>query len=83
MGGETTPSRAVVSVCSPTMNDRINGILLQMATLEDELRTAVHDQESRMFFQIKGKRIEFERSVKEAHRKHHPREREEREGRGS
>ena len=37
--------------------------------LEDELRSAVHDQESRMFFQIRGKRIEFERSVKAAHRK--------------
>ena len=49
------------------MNDRINQILLQMAELEVDLRTAVHDQESRMFFEIKGKRIEFERSVKEAH----------------
>jgi len=51
------------------MNDRINHILNQMAALEAELRTAVHDQESRMFFQIKGKRVEFERSVREAHRK--------------
>ncbi len=51
------------------MNDRINQILQQMAALEDDLRTAVHEKESRMFFQIKGKRIEFERSVKEAHRK--------------
>ena len=51
------------------MNDRINHILNQMASLEAELRTAVHDQESRMFFQNKGKRVEFERSVREAHRK--------------
>jgi hypothetical protein len=51
------------------MNDRINQILIQMAALEAELRTAVHDQESRMLFQIKGKRVEFERSVREAHRK--------------
>ena len=51
------------------MNDRINQILSQMAVLEEELRGAVHDQESRMFFQINGKRVEFERSVKEAHRK--------------
>ena len=51
------------------MNDRINQILNQMAVLEEELRTAVHDQESRMFFKIKGKRIEFDRSVKEAQRK--------------
>ncbi len=41
----------------------------QMATLEDELRTALHEQESRIFFQIKGKRVEFERSVRDAHRK--------------
>ena len=47
----------------PAMNDRINEILGQMAALEAELRTAVHEQESRMFFQIKGKRVEFERSV--------------------
>ena len=51
------------------MNDRINQILSQMAVLEEELRSAVHDQESRMFFQINGRRVEFERSVKEAHRK--------------
>ncbi len=52
-----------------SMNDQINRILNQMAELEAELRTAVHDQESRMFFQIKGKRIEFEREVSQAHRK--------------
>lgn len=51
------------------MNDRIAQLLAQMAALEDELRTAVHEQESRMFFQIKGKRVEFERTVREAHRK--------------
>jgi hypothetical protein len=51
------------------MNERISQILAQMAALEDDLRTAVQEQESKMFFQIKGKRVEFERSVKEAHRK--------------
>jgi hypothetical protein len=49
------------------MNDRISRILAQMAALDDELRDAVHEQESRMFFQIRGKRVEFERSVREAH----------------
>ncbi len=49
------------------MNDRIAQILARMASLEDELRTAVHEQESRMFFQINGKRVEFERSVAAAH----------------
>ena len=51
------------------MNDRITQILAQMAALEDDLRSAVHDQESRMFFEIKGKRVEFERTVRAAHRK--------------
>ena len=51
------------------MNERISQILAQMAALEGDLRTAVHEQESKMFFQIKGKRVEFERSVRDAHRK--------------
>jgi hypothetical protein len=51
------------------MNEKISQILAQMATLEDELRDAVKNQEHKVFFQIKGKRVEFERSVKEAHRK--------------
>jgi hypothetical protein len=51
------------------MNDNIAKILAQMAALEDDLRTAVDEQESKMFFVIKGKRIEFESSIKAAHSK--------------
>ncbi len=51
------------------MNEKITLILAQMVALENDLRTAVHEQESKMFFQIKGKRVEFESSVKAAHRK--------------
>ena len=51
------------------MNEKITQILAQMAALENDLRTAVHEQESKMFFQIKGKRVEFESSVKAAHLK--------------
>ena len=51
------------------MNDNIAKILAQMAALEDDLRTAVNEQESKMFFVIQGKRVEFESSVKAAHRK--------------
>jgi hypothetical protein len=50
------------------MNQRILELLDQIKTLEDELHTTLHDQEKRMFFQIKGKRIEFEQSVKQVHR---------------
>ena len=49
------------------MNERIDRILAQMAALEADLQTAVHEQEGRMIFQIKGKRVEFERSAREAH----------------
>ena len=51
------------------MNEKITLILAQMAALENDLRTAVQEEESKMFFQIKGKRVEFESSVKAAHRK--------------
>ncbi len=51
------------------MNENIAQILAKMAALEDELRTAVNEQESNMFFIIKGKRVEFESSVKAAHHK--------------
>jgi hypothetical protein len=50
------------------MNDRIRQLLVQMTALEDELREALHEQETRMLFEIKGKRVEFEHSIKQAHR---------------
>ena len=50
------------------MNDRISSLMAHLATIEDELTTALHEGESRIFFQIKGKRVEFERSVRDAHR---------------
>jgi hypothetical protein len=51
------------------LNDKIHQLLNQIGTLEDELRTALHAQEKRMFFQIQGKRVEFERNVRETHRR--------------
>ncbi len=51
------------------MNDKIRKLLGEISSLEDELRTALHAQETRMFFQIKGKRVEFERTIKETHRR--------------
>ena len=49
------------------MNDRIRILLNQINLLEGELQTVLHEQESRILFQFKGKAIEFERSVKHAH----------------
>ncbi len=51
------------------MDDRIQQLLNQMTALEDELRTALSEQQSSLFFQIKGKRVEFENSLKQTHRK--------------
>lgn len=51
------------------MNHRIQQILSEINALEDDLRTALNEQQQTMFFQIKGKRIEFEQSIKEAHLK--------------
>ncbi len=51
------------------MNDHINRLLSEMSALENELAAALHQQETKMFFEINGKRIVFEQSVKRAHRK--------------
>ncbi|MFM9912108.1 MAG: hypothetical protein ACKVN9_01060 [Methylophilaceae bacterium] len=51
------------------MNDRIRQLLDQMNTLEEEMLAALHEQQIPMFFQIKGKRVEFEKSIREAHHK--------------
>ncbi len=49
------------------MNDRIRHLLDQMSALEEDLRVAIHEQEASALFQIKGKRIEFEESIRQAH----------------
>lgn len=49
------------------MNNHVQQLLDQMAALEGELRTALNEQQSSMFFQVKGRRVEFEQSIKEAH----------------
>ena len=51
------------------MDDRIQQLLNQITGLEDELRTALSQQQSTIYFQIKGKRVEFEKSIKQTHRK--------------
>ena len=49
------------------MNDRVRHLLAQMAALEEDLRLALHEQEDGVLFQIKGKRVEFEESIRQAH----------------
>ncbi|MDK9703512.1 MAG: hypothetical protein OEL20_10260 [Sulfuritalea sp.] len=49
------------------MNERIRHLLDQMSALEEDMRVALQEQEASALFQIKGKRVEFEQSIKEAH----------------
>ena len=49
------------------MDTRIRDLLGQITALEEELRSALHEHESRIQFTIRGKRIEFEREAREMH----------------
>ena len=49
------------------MNDRIRTLLNQITALENDMHTALQEQQTSMFFQIKGKRIEFGGSIRQAH----------------
>ena len=50
------------------MSDYIRGLLEQIRELEEELMDALEEQEVRFSYRINGARVEFEQSVKEAHR---------------
>lgn len=49
------------------MSNRIHQILDQITALEDELHTAIEQQEGRLRYQIEGKRVMFEQAINEAH----------------
>lgn len=49
------------------MNQKIRNLLDQMNALEEELRTALHEQEGQLRYKIEGRRIAFEQSIREAH----------------
>lgn len=51
------------------MNDRLHQLLARMSELEDEVAAAIEEQQSRIFFQVKGKRIEFDAAVRERHQR--------------
>ncbi len=51
------------------MDTRIRDLLGQINTLEDELRAALHERETRIEFKLRGKRIEWEQGIREAHLK--------------
>ena len=51
------------------MNEKIRQLLDQMSALEDDLRREVQAQETNVLYQIKGKKVEFEATVRQAHRR--------------
>ena len=51
------------------MNDKIRLLLDQIAALDEDLRKAVQEHEATLLYRVKGKRVEFEASVLNAHRR--------------
>lgn len=51
------------------MNPRISQLLAQITALEDDLRAVLREGESSLLYQLNGKRIEFQGTIRETHRK--------------
>lgn len=51
------------------MNERMRHLLDQINDLEAQLQSEMNRQKDKLFYQIQGRRIEFEHSIKDAHRK--------------
>jgi len=49
------------------VNPKIRILLAQITALEDDLREALRDKESHLFYEIKGRRVEFTQSLRETH----------------
>ena len=51
------------------MSEQIKKIVDKIYALEDELRAVLYEQQSEFSYKIAGKRVEFEKSIREAHKK--------------
>ena len=51
------------------MNNKIGRILDEIAALEKELHATIAEQEGQLRYRIEGKRIVFERAIRDAHRR--------------
>lgn len=51
------------------MNNRVRMLLLQITALEDELNEALKEQGDRLRYQMEGRRVVFEQTIKDAHRR--------------
>jgi hypothetical protein len=50
-------------------NKKITQLLSKMEAIEKELNEVIHQQEIQFNYKFKGKKVEFESSIKEAHKK--------------
>jgi hypothetical protein len=51
------------------VNEKVRQLMAQINVLEDELRAVVHQAEVPLFYSVDGKRITFDKSVREAHQR--------------
>ena len=51
------------------VNEKIKKIVDKIYALEEELRSLLYEQQSQFSYKIAGKRVEFEASIREAHKK--------------
>ena len=50
------------------MNDSTRRILTEIARLEEELATAVHEQQERLHYRVEGSKIRFEKNLRRIHK---------------
>ena len=51
------------------MNERVRKLLEQITSLEEELRTALNEQQGQILYRIKDKTIQFDHDLRQAHRR--------------
>jgi hypothetical protein len=51
------------------MDDRLRHLLDRLESLEGELREVLHEREASLLYRLEGRRVQFEESVREAHRR--------------
>ena len=51
------------------VNEQIKKIVDKIYALEEELRTLLYEQQSQFSYKVAGKRVEFEKGIREAHKK--------------
>lgn len=49
------------------MNEKIRQVLSEIAELEDELATLIHDQQAQLHYRIEGSKIRFEENLRRIH----------------